>query len=90
MVAQRLGFEPYANATPLELRSTDSDEQVEVVIGCLSANLGQRASDVQRARNQPRIPLDAIVPLASRILFGRSLNQNYIGRNFSIAIPKIA
>ena len=32
MVAQRLGFEPYANATPLELRSTDSDEQVEVVI----------------------------------------------------------
>jgi len=32
IAAQRLGFEPYNGSPRLELRSTDSDEQVEVVI----------------------------------------------------------
>jgi len=32
MAAQRLGFEPYNGSPRLELRATDSDEQVEVVI----------------------------------------------------------
>ena len=81
--AQRLGFEPFVNMAPVELRGNWTEEQAEIAI---------RAAYRQVLGNDHLMSRERLLSAESllKILSERSPFPSYTAINFSIAIPKIA